>query len=68
MAEILKLAELTEDDGVAEVEVGPARVAPEFNDEGFTGIVRALKFLAEGRFGEDFLDAPADVRKLFVDG
>jgi hypothetical protein len=67
MAEILELPELAQHDGVAQVEVRPARVAAELDDERPAGLLGLLQLLGEGVFGEDLLDAAANLFELDVD-
>ena len=68
MAQVLELPQLPEDDRVAEVEVGPARVAAELGDERFFFFFRFLQLLDEGILGQDLLDATPYLFELFFDG
>src|SRR5690606_4494885 len=68
VAEVLELAQLAEDDGVADVEVRPRGVHAELDEEGLSGLDRAFQLGLQGGLGEDVGRAAAEVPELLVGG
>ena len=56
VAELLKLAQLAEADGVAEVDVGAAGVEPHLEPERFAGIKELLQLLAADYLGDSAVE------------
>jgi hypothetical protein len=68
MAQVLELPELAQYDGMPEMQVGAARVAAEFYDEGLLLALGVPELFDQFVFGQNFLNAPPDLPELFVDG
>ena len=67
MTKILKLPEFAKDDGVAQMKIGAAGVATEFDTERFLGFDGPFNFSGEVVFRDDLLGASFDEVHLFVD-
>jgi hypothetical protein len=68
VAEILKVFELAEHHGVAEVQIGSSGIHAELHPEGLASRARFFEFRAQLGFTDDFGGAFPDVGELFVDG
>ncbi len=68
MTEVLKLTELTEDDRMAQVEVGSAGIAAKLNVEGLFRLEGVLDFSGELFFGDDLGDATPNHIHLLIEG
>ncbi len=66
MPEILEVAQFAQDDAVANVQIRPARVTPEFHHERFTRILSFPKFLLQLFFGNNFTHPATDNLHLFT--
>ena len=66
MAEVLKVFELAQQDGVAEMKVRRGGIETRLYAQRFPGGERFFKFLAQIRFANDLRAAFLDVGQLFV--
>jgi hypothetical protein len=67
VSQVLKLAELAENDGMTEMKVGTAGVASELDVERRAGPEGIRDFLLEVFDADDFRGAPGDEVELFVE-
>ena len=66
VAEILKMLELAQQHGVAEMQVGRSGIESGFDPQRFAGGQRLFEFRAQFRLPNDFRGAFLDVGELFV--
>ena len=68
VAQVLKMFELSQNDGVAQVQVGRGRVHAQLHAQRLAGLVRGFELRAQIFFANDLRRALAQVGDLFVDG